>query len=70
VSTKAIRQGLDLLQARHPEAYEAAKAEVEAIEAAARDMVYLDANDCSNKWWYGGLREVGAMSAIAKESKP
>lgn len=35
MSTTKIREALDLLQARHPEAYEKACREVEAIEVMA-----------------------------------
>lgn len=44
MSTKRIREALDLLQARHPEAFAAALLEVEAIERACKEACRNDVN--------------------------
>lgn len=45
MSTKALRKTLDFIQARHPELFEEARAELAAIEQAAKDLDRLDIGD-------------------------
>jgi len=79
MSTKAIREALeavrwDGLSGEEKPSYAAALAEVEAIERAAKESVYLDADEVFCGWWeYNDKMRWEAVTdtlqSIAKDAK-
>lgn len=77
MSTKAIREALDLLCRTRVDdlgKVSAVLAEIEAIEKAAKDAAYLDADEANCRWWeaddyakWEGVTDV--LKAIAKDAK-
>jgi glutamate mutase epsilon subunit len=71
MSTKKTREALDLIQARHPQAYEAALDETEAIERAVRVVTMqgvFERPDEDADCLAGVHFAEGVMESIAKDA--